>query len=88
MLKSEEKKKIIEEFRIHAKDSGSPEVQIALFTKRIKDLLEHFKKHPKDLHSRRGLLQLVNKRRSLLNYLKNESGERYQNLIKKLGLRK
>jgi small subunit ribosomal protein S15 len=88
MLSSEEKKKLIEEFKIHDKDSGSPEVQIALFTKRIKDLLEHFKQHPKDKHSRRGLLQLVNKRRALLNYLKNESEERYQNLIKKLGLRK
>ena len=69
-------------------DTGSPEVQVAILTERISNLTEHFKSHAKDNHSRRGLLMLVNKRRSLLDYLKKKDGERYSALIAKLGLRK
>jgi small subunit ribosomal protein S15 len=83
-----QKKTVIEEFKIHEKDTGSPEVQIALITERIKSLTEHFKKFSKDHNSRRGLLILVSNRRRLLNYLKEESVERYKKVIEKLGLRK
>jgi small subunit ribosomal protein S15 len=83
-----QKKTVIEEFKIHEKDTGSPEVQIALITERIKSLTEHFKKFSKDHNSRRGLLILVSNRRKLLNYLKEESVERYKKVIEKLGLRK
>jgi small subunit ribosomal protein S15 len=83
-----QKKTVIEEFKIHEKDTGSPEVQIALITERIKSLAEHFKKFSKDHNSRRGLLILVGNRRKLLNYLKEESVERYKKVIEKLGLRK
>jgi len=87
-LVKEKKVEIIKDFKQHDKDTGSPEVQIALLTGRITQLMEHFKKHKKDNHSRRGLLMLVNKRRKLLAYLKSVNREKYQDLIKKLGLRK
>ena len=82
------KNKIIKENARDKNDTGSPEVQVAILTERIRNLTEHFKDHHKDNHSRRGLLQMVNKRRSLLSYLKNKDVERYNDLIKKLGLRK
>jgi len=88
MLTPEEKSKIIEKYKLHQKDTGSPEVQVALLTEEINRLLLHLKKHPKDFHSKRGLLKMVAKRRKLLNYLKRESTSRYQTLIKKLGLKK
>jgi len=87
-LTSEIKRQIIEKFKLHDKDTGSPEVQIALLTERIKNLTEHLKIHKKDYHSRRGLMMLVGKRRRLLNYLRRIDFERYQKLIKELGLRK
>ncbi len=82
------KTKIIAELAQHKEDTGSPEVQVALFTKRVQELTEHFKKHKKDTGSRRGLLILIGKRRKLLNYLKKKSPARYQKLIAKLGLRR
>jgi len=82
------KKTIIEKFRSHESDTGSPEVQIALLTERITHLTEHFKIHAKDHHSRRGLLKLVGKRRRLLDYLKDRAVERYRTVIKELGIRK
>ena len=85
-LRSTEKKAIIEGFRVHEKDTGSPEVQIALLSKQIEDLSEHLKIHKKDNHSRRGLLQMVGKRRRLLQYLKDNEEERYNTLAKKLKL--
>lgn len=84
----EDKKKIIKEFAIKKGDTGSPEVQIALLTQKIKRLTGHLKDHRKDDHSRRGLLSMVSKRRRLLTYLKNKDEKRYQSLIKKLGLKK
>ena len=83
-----EKQKIVEQFRLHEKDTGSPEVQIALLTERINYLTEHFKTHKKDHHSRQGLLKLVSLRRSLLDYLKRNDTERYRTLIEQLGIRK
>jgi small subunit ribosomal protein S15 len=83
-----EKQKIVEQFRLHEKDTGSPEVQIALLTERINYLTEHFKTHKKDHHSRQGLLKLVSLRRSLLYYLKRNDAERYRTLIEQLGIRK
>lgn len=83
-----QKKEIIDGFRIHEKDTGSPEVQIALLTERIKTLTEHFKKFAKDHNSRRGLLVMVGSRRRLLNYLKEKNTERYKKVIERLGLRK
>ena len=80
--------KIIAEHARTANDTGSPEVQVALLTARIEDLSEHFKTHKKDYHSRRGLLTMVNQRRSLLAYLKKKDGERYRALIQRLGLRR
>ncbi len=80
--------KVIAENARGANDTGSPEVQVALLTARITQLSEHFATHKKDHHSRRGLLQLVNRRRSLLDYLKRKDGERYKALIEKLGLRR
>ena len=80
--------KVIEDNKRGANDTGSPEVQVALLTGRIEQLTEHFKTHKKDHHSRRGLLQLVNRRRSLLDYLKSKDNERYKALIEKLGLRR
>ena len=88
MLTPKEKTKIIEEFKKHKGDTGSEEVQIALLTEEIQRLLLHLKKHKKDVHSRRGLLKMVSKRRKLLKYLKKESEKRYNNIIKKLKLKK
>ncbi len=82
------KKEIIDKFKTHEGDTGSPEVQIALLTIRIKDLTEHFKIHKKDHSSRRGLLKLVGQRRRLLDYLKRKDLERYRKLIERLGLRR
>ncbi|PTQ52620.1 MAG: SSU ribosomal protein S15p (S13e) [Brockia lithotrophica] len=87
-LTPDRKREIIESFRQHEGDTGSPEVQIALLTERINALNEHLRVHRKDFHSRRGLLMMVGKRRRLLNYLKRESPERYQALIERLGLRR
>lgn len=87
-LSPDVKKQIIEKNKVHDSDTGSPEVQIALLSQRIKDLTEHFKTHAKDHHSRRGLLKLVGQRRRLLNYLKRKDVERYRTLIQELGLRK
>jgi small subunit ribosomal protein S15 len=84
----EKKKEIIDGFRVHPTDTGSPEVQIALLSERITYLTEHFKTHHKDHHSRRGLLKLVGQRRQLLNYLKGKSVERYNTIIERLGLRR
>lgn len=87
-LTNELKSSIINEHKIHTSDTGSPEVQIAILTQRINQLTEHLKLHERDFHSRRGLLQMVGKRRGLLNYLKDSDPERYRNIINKLGLRK
>ncbi|WP_005037323.1 30S ribosomal protein S15 [Holophaga foetida] len=87
-LTTDQKTIIIEDFKQHATDTGSPEVQVALLTKRINDLTEHFKTHTKDYHSRRGLLIMVGQRRSLLDYLKRKNKARYASLIEKLGLRR
>jgi len=87
-LSTEEKGQIIEQFRLHELDNGSPEVQIAILTKRISMLTEHLKIHRKDHHSRRGLLKLVGQRRGLLNYLKNNSTERYLSILARLSLRR
>ncbi|MEM1484682.1 30S ribosomal protein S15 [Oscillospiraceae bacterium PP1C4] len=88
MLRKEEKQEVIQSNKQHEGDTGSPEVQIAILTKRINDLTEHVKIHAKDHHSRRGLLQMVGKRRNMLNYLANKDVNRYRELIAKLGLRK
>jgi small subunit ribosomal protein S15 len=87
-LTLDQKKSLIEQFRVHDGDTGSPEVQIALLSERINSLTEHFKKHAKDHHSRRGLLMLIGKRRGLLEYLKNNNVERYRTIIEKLGIRR
>jgi len=88
MLTLEEKEKIIKSYKLHDLDTGSPEVQIALLTEEIKQLLLHLKKHAKDFHSKRGLLKMVSKRRALLNYLKKDDTKRYNSIIKKIGLKK
>ena len=88
MLLKEEKNKIINEYKIHETDTGSPEVQIAVLTRRIHDLNEHLKKNKNDQHSRRGLLKMVGHRRNLLAYLQKNDIERYRAIIAKLGLRK
>ena len=88
MLTQKEKEKIIKKYKVHETDTGSPEVQIALLSEDIKSLLKHLKKHSKDVHSKRGLLKMVSERRKLLKYLKNEDMRRYQNIIKKIGLKK
>ncbi len=88
MLRKEEKQAIIEAYKTHESDTGSPEVQIAILTKRINDLNEHLKEHKKDNHSRRGLLKMVGQRRALLNYLTKVDIERYRAIIAKLELRK
>jgi small subunit ribosomal protein S15 len=85
---AEKKQEIIKDNARQANDTGSPEVQVAILTSRINTLTEHFKEHHKDNHSRRGLLMMVNKRRSLLDYLKRKDVDRYNALIAKLGLRK
>ena len=87
MLK-EEKNAIIKEYAVHEGDTGSPEVQIAVLTKRISDLTEHLRTHQKDHHSRRGLLKMVGKRKNLLAYLQKTDIERYRAVIAKLGIRK
>ena len=87
-ITSDKKTEIINEFAIKSGDTGSPEVQVAILTKRISNLTEHFKEHKKDVHSRRGLLMLVNKRRRMLNYLRKNDFERYEKVIKRLGIRK
>ena len=84
----ERKSALIKEYATKKDDTGSPEVQVAILTERIRNLTEHFKGHHKDNHSRRGLLMMVNKRRSLLDYLKKRDVDRYNSLIQKLGLRK
>lgn len=88
VLTPEVKKDIINEFKLHENDTGSPEVQIALLSNRIRYLTDHFKVHKKDHHSRRGLLKLVGQRRRLLNYLKKRDAEKYRTVIKELGIRK
>ena len=88
MLLKEEKSEIIEKNRTHENDTGSPEVQIAILTKRISDLTEHLKTHKNDHHSRRGLLKMVGHRRNLLNYLAKKDINRYRAVVEKLGLRK
>ncbi|GBD99863.1 30S ribosomal protein S15 [bacterium BMS3Abin07] len=87
-LERQKKQEIIESFRVHEKDSGSPEVQIAILSERIKYLTDHFKVHKKDHHSRRGLLKMVGRRRKLLDYLKTKNKERYLQIIERLGIRK
>ncbi len=88
MLKKQKKEKIIKEHGIHEKDTGSADVQIALLSEEIDKLVSHLKKHPKDAHSRRGLVGMVIKRKKVLNYLKKESEKRYGSIIKKIGLKK
>lgn len=88
VLATERKQQIIGEYRTHQTDTGSPEVQIAILSERIGELTEHFKTHKKDHASRRGLLMLVSKRRSLLDYLKKYDSERYKGVIQRLGIRK
>ncbi len=83
-----EKQQIIEKYKLHDNDTGSPEVQVAILTERINHLTEHLKYHKKDHHSRRGLLKMVGKRRGLLNYLKDNDFDRYRKLIESLGLRR
>lgn len=87
-MQQKTKQEIIEKYKTHKGDTGSPEVQIALLTKEIKDLLEHLKQHPKDIHSRKGLLKKVSERKKLLRFLKTNDGKRYKKLIKNLGLKK
>jgi len=87
-LNKERKTKIIDTYKTHEGDTGSPEVQVAILSERIGYLTEHFKVHAKDHHSRRGLLQLVGQRRRLLDYLKRKDSERYAGLIRRLGIRK
>ena len=87
-LAKQAKETILKDFRTHETDTGSPEVQVALLSKRITDLTEHFKIHKKDNHSRRGLLKMVSQRRSLLDYLKRTDIERYHEVVNRLGLRR
>jgi small subunit ribosomal protein S15 len=87
-LSKDVKKDVIEKFKLHDHDSGSPEVQIALLTERIRSLTDHFRVHKNDHHSRRGLLKLVGQRRRLLDYLKNKNAESYKQVIKELELRR
>ena len=88
MLKTEEKQKIISDFEVHEGDTGSPEVQVAILTRRINELTEHLKTHRKDHSSRRGLLKMVGNRASLLRYVSKKDPARYKNIISRLGLRK
>jgi len=87
-MTADDKLKVIEDYKTHEGDTGSPEVQVALLTNRITYLTDHFKAHAKDFHSRTGLLKLVGQRRKLLNYLKNKDVSRYRALISRLGIRK
>jgi small subunit ribosomal protein S15 len=88
MLTTRKKSNIIKKHKLHEKDTGSSEVQIAILTEQIKELTAHLKKHPKDNHSRRGLLRMVSKRKRLLDYLKTEDEKRYNKTVKELGLKK
>lgn len=88
VFSSEDKKKLIDQYKLHETDTGSPEVQVGLLTHRITYLTEHLKVHKKDHHSRRGLLMLVGQRRRLLEYVKNKDVQRYRNIIQTLGLRR
>lgn len=87
MIPKEKKQEVISEYRTHESDTGSPEVQVAVLTERIRELTEHLKAHSKDFHSRRGLLKMVGSRRKLLRYLKDKDFNRYKSLIERLGLR-
>jgi small subunit ribosomal protein S15 len=87
-LSAEQKSEVVKEYQLSEGDTGSPEVQVALLTARIQELTGHFDKHKKDHHSRRGLLKLVNQRRSLLDYVKKKDVKRYRELIERLGLRR
>lgn len=87
-IAQQQRQEVIEQFKLHKTDTGSPEVQVALLSQRIDHLTEHFKIHVKDHHSRRGLLKLVGQRRRLLDYLKKNDYERYRSLIQRLGIRK
>jgi len=87
-LTKERKKEIMEQFKTHENDTGSPEVQVAILTEQINDLSRHLQEHKKDHHSRRGLYKMIGKRRGLLNYLEKKDVERYRNLIERLGLRR
>ncbi len=88
MMQTDKKRELILKFKQHDKDTGSPEVQVALMTERINQMTEHFKTHAKDFHSRRGLMKLVSKRRGLLDYLKGVDQKRYKKLIDELAIRK
>lgn len=88
MLKTEDKTKIIGEYKVNEADTGSDEVQIALLSEEIKSLLSHLKKHPKDLHSKRGLLKMVSRRRKLLKHLKKQDEKKYNKIIKAVGLKR
>ena len=88
MLRKEKKLKIIEEHGIHEKDTGSSDVQIALLSQEIDNLVSHLKDHPKDIHSKRGLIRMVVKRKKLLAYLQKENEKRYKEVVKKLGLKR
>ena len=88
MLNPKDKQKVIEKYKVHSSDSGSPEVQVGLLSEEIRKLLLHIKKHTKDFHSKRGLLKMVARRRTLLSYLKRENEKRYNSLTKKVGLKK
>jgi len=88
VLATDQKKQIIEKYKLHESDTGSPEVQIAILTERINYLTGHLKTHKKDHHSRRGLLKMVGQRRAMLNYLKKNNFDRYREIIEKLGLRR
>ncbi len=88
MLKKERKQQIIQDYKLHESDTGSPEVQIAILTQRINELTEHLRAHKKDHHSRRGLLKMVGQRRGLLNYLEKNDIERYRAVVQRLGLRR
>jgi small subunit ribosomal protein S15 len=87
-LSAEQKQQIVSEYQLSADDTGSPEVQIALLTARIKHLTGHFHQHKKDHHSRKGLIRLVNQRRSLLDYVRNKDVQRYRDIVQRLGLRR
>ena len=87
-ISAERKLELVKEYATQPNDTGSPEVQVAILTERIQNLTEHFKSHVKDRHSRRGLLMMVSQRRQLLDYLKKKNNDRYEQLIKRLGLRK
>jgi len=88
LIESQQMQELISEYRTHETDTGSSEVQVAIITRRISELSEHFKTHTKDHHSRRGLLKLVSQRRRLLDYLRGQDPQRYQTLISRLGLRR